>query len=81
MDEAQFGHVPGDVQVEVAIEEECLKQLHSVKGSKATNLVCTKCRFNLVVRLIAIEYNERLLCYLSFFINLLMSDLWSRLRN
>ena len=75
MDKARFSHVPGHVQVEVAIEEECLKRLHSVKGSKATNLVRTKHRFNLVVRLIAIEYNERLLCYLSFYINLLMSDL------
>ena len=33
-------------------------------------------RGQLVVRLIAIKYNERLLYYLSFYINLLMSDLW-----
>ena len=38
-----------------------------------------KRRFGLVVRLIAIEYNKRLLCYLSSFINLLMSDLWFEL--
>ena len=84
MDEARFGHVPGHVQVEVAIEEECLKRLHSVKGSKVTNLVRTKRKLNLIVRLIGIKYNKRLLCYLSSYINLLMSDLrldldlWSR---
>ena len=33
-------------------------------------------RDQLVVRLIAIKYNERLLCYLASYINLLMSDLW-----
>ena len=33
-------------------------------------------RGQLVVRLIAIKYNERLLCYLFSYINLLMSDLW-----
>ena len=63
------------MQVEVAIEKECLKQLHSVKGSKVTNLVRTKRRFNLMVKLIAIKYNERLLRYLSSYINLLMLDL------
>ena len=31
---------------EVAIEEECLKQLHSIKGRIATILVRTQCRFN-----------------------------------
>ena len=36
----------------------------------------SKRRFGLVVRLIAIKYNERLLCYLSSYINLMMSDLW-----
>ena len=47
---------------------------------KATDLVReSKRRFGLVVRLIAIEYNERLLCYLSSYINLLMSDLWLEL--
>ena len=75
MDEVRFGHVPGHVQIEVAIEEECFKRLHSVKESKATNLVLIKCRLNLVVKLITIKYNERLLCYLSSYINLLMSDL------
>ena len=73
MDKARIGHVPGHMQVESC---ECLKRLHSVKGRKATNLVHTKHRFNLVVRLIAIKYYERLLCYLSSYINLLMSDLW-----
>ena len=47
-----------------AIEEECFKQLHSIKGRKATHLVRTQRRFNLVVRLIA---NECLLgCILLF---------------
>ena len=40
----------------VAIKEEYLKQLHSIKGKKSTNLVCTQRRFNLVVRLIANKY-------------------------
>ena len=35
----------------------------------------SKRRFGLIVRLIAIEYNERLLCYLSSYTSLLMSDL------
>ena len=45
------------------------------------------CRGQLVVRLIAIEYYERLFHHLFFYLNLLMSDfwldleLWSRLRN
>ena len=38
-----------------------------------------QCRGQLIVRLIAIEYNERLLYYLSSYINLLMSDLWLKL--
>ena len=38
MDEAWFGHVPSHVQVEVAIEEKCFKQLHSVKGRKTINI-------------------------------------------
>ena len=33
-------------------------------------------KFYLVVRLIAIEYNKRLLCYLFSYIHLLISDLW-----
>ena len=36
----------------------------------------SKRRFGLVVRLITIKYNERLLYFLSSYINLLMSDLW-----
>ena len=35
----------------------------------------SKRRFELEVRLIVIKYHERLLCYLSFYTNLLMSDL------
>ena len=47
---------------------------------KITDLVWeSKRRFGLVVRLIAIKYNERLLCYLSSYINLLMSNLWFKL--
>ena len=44
---------------------------------KAADLVReSKRRFGLIVRLIAIEYNERLLCYLSSYTKLLISDLW-----
>ena len=46
----------------VAIAEECLKRLHSVKGRKATNLVRAKRRFEFVVRLIAIECSRDFLC-------------------
>ena len=57
MDKAQFGqvfgHVLGHVQEKLRFEEKCLKWLYSMKGRKATNLVCTQCKFNLVVRLIA----------------------------
>ena len=50
----------------VAIEGECLKRLHSVKGRKATNLVCAKRRFELVVRLIAKKCYEDTFYFLSF---------------
>ena len=45
--------MPNHVQKNVTIEEKCFKQLHLVKKKKTANLVCTKYRFNLVVRLIA----------------------------
>ena len=66
IDKAWFGHVPGHVQVESPIEEECLKWLHSVKGRKATNLVRTKRRFNFVVRLIANKCYKDTFYFLSF---------------
>ena len=31
---------------DVAIKKECLKQLHLIKGRKATNLIFTQCKFN-----------------------------------
>ena len=49
----------------VAIVEECLKRLHSVKGRKVTNLVRAKRRFNMVVRLIANKYYMDSFRYLS----------------
>ena len=45
------------------------------KGKTADLVRESKRGFGLVVRLIAIKYYERLLCYLSSYINLLMSDL------
>ena len=50
----------------VAIEEECLKQLYSVEGRKATNLERTKRRFNLVVKLIANKCYKDTFYFLSF---------------
>ena len=35
----------------------------------------SKHKFGLVVRLITIKFNEKLLCYFSSYVNLLMSDL------
>ena len=46
MDKAQFGHVSSHMQEKIAIEEECFKQLHIIKGRKTTNLMRTKYRFN-----------------------------------
>ena len=51
---------------EVVIEEECFKQLYSIKENKATNLVCILHRFNLVVRLIANKCYQDLFYFLSF---------------
>ena len=51
-----------------------------LKKCKTADLVWkSKRRFSLVIRLIAIEYNMWLLCYLSSYINLLISDLWLNL--
>ena len=51
-----------------------------LKKYKIADLVReSKRRFRLIVKLIAIEYIERLLCYLSSYINLLMLDLWLNL--
>ena len=51
-------------------------QTTDLKKYKTADLVReSKRRFGLVVRLIAIKYNERLLYYLSSYINFLMSDL------
>ena len=50
----------------VAIEKKCLKQLHSVKEREVTNLVFTKRRFNLIVRLITNRYYENKFHFLSF---------------
>ena len=50
------------------------------KKCKTADLVReSKCRFGMEVKLIAIKHNERLLCYLSSYINLLISDLWLEL--
>ena len=55
------------------------RSLRVIYNGLKKNFLRVQCKGQLVIRLIAIEYNERLLCYLSSYIHLLMSDLWLKL--
>ena len=48
------------------MEEKYFKQLHLVKIKKVTNLIYAKCRFDLIVKLIANKYYKNIFYFLFF---------------